>query len=110
MSEATTPTSSDVLCGTGNATAKHPGNILFFFAISEYVEQYGGAESKKEKMKRSKAALDELTSSGVRFLKTHPVYQHWYVASERVGRDKIGHFLREKCPSASDAISSGTRS
>ena len=98
MSEATTPTSSDVLCGTGYATAKHPGNKLFTRTVSEYVEQYGGAESKKEKMKISKAALDELTSSGVRFLKKHPVYKDWYVASEKVGRDKIGHFLRENIP------------
>ena len=98
MSETTTPTSADVLCGTGNATAKHPGNILFSRTVSEYVDLYVRAESKKEKMKISKAALDELTSSGVRFLKKHPVYQHWYVASEKVGRDKIGHFLRENLP------------
>lgn len=97
MLEVTTPTSSDVLCGTGNAMAKHPGKKIFSLIVSKYVEQYVGTDSKKQKIKISKAALDELTSSGVRFLKKHPVYQHWwYVASEKVGRDKIGHFLREK--------------
>jgi len=30
-----------------------------------------------------------------RFLKKHRVHQHWYVAGQRVGRDKIGYFFRE---------------
>ena len=37
ISEVTTPTSSDVLCGTGNATAKHPGNNISSRVVSKCV-------------------------------------------------------------------------
>ena len=105
---ATTPTSLDVLCGRCNERASHPGNRLFSFVVSKYVEQYALAEgSKKEKMRVSKAALDELFMSGVRFLKKHPTHQHWYVASQKVGRDKIGFFLREHLPKAIPSSENG---
>jgi hypothetical protein len=109
MSEVTTPTASDVLCGTGNANANHPGNKLFSLTISKYVEIYEIADSKKEKMDVSKAALEELFLLGVRFLKKDRVCQCWYVASEKVGRDKIGHFLRENLPNASSGSENGRR-
>ena len=92
---ATTPTSLDVLCGFGNEMANHLGNKRFYRTVSNYVEHYILADSRKQKMQATKAALDELTISGVRFLKKHRVHQHWYVAGQRVGRDKIGYFFRE---------------
>jgi hypothetical protein len=90
-----TPTALDVLCGTGIERINQPGNELFGTIVFKYVEKYTCAESKKEKMAISKGALDELSSSGVRFLKKHPVHQCWYVADSKVGRDRIGHFLRQ---------------
>lgn len=72
----------------------HLGNELFSTVVLKYVEKYKRAKSKREKMETSKGALDELTSSGVRFLKKHPVHQYWYVADSKVARDRIGHFLR----------------
>lgn len=95
------PTCFDVLCGSGIESANHAGNKFFSLTVSKYVEQYVLAESKPAKMRVSKAAFDELTISGVRFLKRHTVGQYWYVAtSQRVGRDKIGHFLRQYLPKA----------
>jgi hypothetical protein len=73
-----------------------PGNEAFLSSMQKYVDQYSRAASKKEKMRVSKAAYDELTMAGVRFLKKHPIYQYWYVADQKVGRDKIGHFLRQR--------------
>jgi hypothetical protein len=96
--DPTVPTPFDVLCGTGIERANQPGNELFAQCVLKYVEQYANAESKKLKMQISKAAMDELMRSGVRFLKKHPVHQHWYVADEKVGRDRIGHFLRHHSP------------
>lgn len=98
--EATIPTSLDVLCGSGHERAIHPGNMLFSLTVSKYVEQYVLAEFKKDKMRVSKAAFDELTISGVRFLKIHRIHRHWYVAGQKVGRDRIGSFLREHLPKA----------
>ena len=107
--EATTVTSLDVLCGTSFQRLKHPGNRFFYLTVSKYIEQYVLAESKKDKMRVSKAALDELTVSGVRFLKKHRGHQHWYVASQKVGRDKIGSFLREHLPKAISGSDSDRR-
>jgi hypothetical protein len=96
--EPVTPTALDVLCGTGVERINQPGNELFDAVVMKYVEKYLRAESKREKMAISKGALDELASSGVRFLKKHPVHQCWYEADAKVGRDRIGHFLRHHIP------------
>lgn len=45
-------------------------------------------------MQITKTILDLLLESGARFLKKCPIQQYWYVAKAKVGRDKIGHFLR----------------
>lgn len=95
INEPTTPTPIDVLCGTGIERVNQPGNELFTVCVLKYVEQYTHAQTKKHKMSISKAALDELTELGVRFLKKHPSHQCWYVADQKVGRDRIGHFLRQ---------------
>lgn len=95
LNEPTTPTPIDVLCGTGIERVNQPGNELFTVCVLKYVEQYKHAQTKKHKMLISKAALDELTELGVRFLKKHPSHQCWYVADQKVGRDRIGHFLRQ---------------
>jgi hypothetical protein len=96
LNEATTPTQFDVLCGTGIERVNQPGNELFTVCVLKYVQQYTQAQTKKHKMSISKAALDELTELGVRFLKKHPLHQRWYVADQKVGRDRIGHFLRQR--------------
>lgn len=96
QSVPTTPTAMDVLCGAGMERFHQPGNEAFLSAMLKYVDQYSQAASKKEKMRVSKAAYDEVTMAGVRFLKKHPIYQYWYVADQKVGRDKIGHFLRQR--------------
>jgi hypothetical protein len=51
------------------------------------------AWSKREKMAITKTIHDLLTEKGIRFLKKCTVFQYWYLAAPKVGRDKIGHFL-----------------
>lgn len=91
------PTSFDIKCGTGNEEKQHVGNALFKHVVSHFVEDYTHAKSKKDKMHITKTVLNLLTHSGVRFLKKCPIYQYWYIAGPKVGRDKIGHFLRLQC-------------
>ena len=93
--EPTTPTAFDILCGTGTERSDQHANELFSSVVYQYVGQYSRALSKKEKMQVSKAAYDAVIQSGIRFLKRHPIHQYWYVANNKVGRDKIGHFLRQ---------------
>jgi hypothetical protein len=88
------PASIDVMCGTGYEERRHSGNIFFTRIVSHFIEEYNQATSKSAKMQTTKKILDLLTQSGVRFLKKCPVYQTWHLANPKVGRDKIGHFLR----------------
>ena len=91
-----TPTYLDVLCGTSIERFTQLGNELFLSTVLAYVDYYVRASSKKEKMKVSKMIYDCLTKSGVRFLKKGiGDDRHWYLASEKVGRDRIGHSLRQ---------------
>lgn len=88
------PTPIDVMCSTGHEK-HHSGNDLFRRIVSEFVHDYArAASSKKTKMQITKIILDLLTEAGVRFLKKCPTQQYWYVGGPKVGRDKIGHFLR----------------
>jgi hypothetical protein len=90
------PTYLDVLCGTSTERFTQLGNELFISTVLAFVDCYQRASSKKDKMKVSKMIYDCLTKFGVRFLKKGVGQdQHWYLASEKVGRDRIGHSLRQ---------------
>jgi hypothetical protein len=94
------PTAIDVLCGSGQQEKRHSGNIVFHQVVSQFTEEYSQATLKRVKMQITKNVFDILTASGVRFLKKCSVYKMWYVGSSKVGRDKIGHFLRFNRPCA----------
>jgi hypothetical protein len=91
--EAVVPTSLDILCGKG-LQKKHLGNSLFNLAVFPFVDAYAKAHSKVVKMCIVKHIVDLLSFKGMRFLKRSAVHNQWYVASQKMGRDKIGHFLR----------------
>jgi hypothetical protein len=97
------PTSNDILCGTGHER-NHPGNSLFKRAVFPFVGAYAKAELKAEKMSIVKRIVNLLSDKGMRFLKKSSVYKYWYVASQKVGRDKIGHFLRLHHPTKSAIV------
>ena len=88
------PTDVDVLCGSGSGKWDHPGNRRFRLIVANHCEKYVAAETKTEKMKVSRSILHEVISPGARFLQKHPIYQEWYIADLKVGRDKISHCLR----------------
>jgi hypothetical protein len=91
--EAVVPTPLDILCGKG-LKKKHPGNCLFKLSVFPFVDAYAKAHSKVEKMCIVKHIVNLLSFKGMRFLKKSAVHNQWYVASQKMGRDKIGHFLR----------------
>lgn len=93
----TVPTDVDVMCGAC-IEKDYPGNERFKCIVLSFVDPYNQAQSKREKMQIIKAILDLLIARGVRFLKKSSVDQCWYVADQRVARDKIGHFLRLHLP------------
>lgn len=91
------PRAADILCGTG-LEKHHPGNEHFKRFVSHFVDSYAQAPSKGHKMIITKTILDLLIAKGARFLKKTPIHQYWYVADNKVARDKIGHFLRLNLP------------
>jgi hypothetical protein len=93
------PREQDVLCGSGRIPAKHPGNIVFRDIVAKYFHalNYGKLVDRKHKTMVSMAIYMEITILlQARFLKKHPQCDNlWIVCSERAGRDKISHFLRD---------------
>jgi hypothetical protein len=87
----------DVLCGAGKAASEHPGNKRFRAIVAKsYYSKYTTVTSKTEKMNVTRGVMHELLSSGcARFLKKDPIFERFYVASHRAGRDKVSHSLRE---------------
>lgn len=92
-----TPTAVDVMCGTGHEK-HHAGNDLFKRIVSQFIDPYADASTKKDKMQITKTILDLLTQRGIRFLKKEAQSDSWYVAEPKVARDKVGHFLRLHAP------------
>lgn len=91
------PTENDVLCGSGNDISQHRGNIRFRRIVASHYERFAVAVTKTEKMKVTRRIINEVLGEapGVRFLKRHPIFQKWYGAELKVGKDKISHSLRE---------------
>jgi hypothetical protein len=87
------PTSADILCGTGHEK-KHSGNHLFRLVLCPFVDAYANAQSKVDKIYIVRRIVNLLFLKKMRFLKKSSNFNCWYVASQKVGRDKIGHFLR----------------
>lgn len=91
------PNDLDIICGGGKLAFAHIGNKRFQVIARKYLQAFERAGNKVEKMKVTQKAMLEVLSLGcTRFLKKDPIYQRFYVASKRAGRDKILHFLRSQ--------------
>jgi hypothetical protein len=93
-----TPSPLDIMCGTGHEKHHTAGSDLFKRIVSQFIEPYANAQTKKDKMQITKTILDLLTQRGVRFLKKEVETGAWYVTESKVARDKVGHFLRLHLP------------
>lgn len=90
------PEELDIICGSGKSVSNHPGNRRFRLIVMKYCNQYYVATTKAQKMKVNRHVMEELKLSGsTRFLKKDPIFEKFYIATNRVGRDKISHCLRE---------------
>lgn len=94
----TTPTSHDVLCGSGSQVNGHTGNQLFRKTLRARHAMYANAITKPQKMRVTKLVFDELVHAGARFLKKDPIFDRWYLVGAKGARDKISHCLRRMQP------------
>jgi len=86
---------NDVLCGRGKAYAKNPGNINFLILIKATLQIYIDAKSPIDRSGIVAALLSNITNSGARFIKKDPNTKEWYVMSQEMAHDKIGHSIRD---------------
>jgi hypothetical protein len=90
------PNDLDILCGPGKIAFTHPGNRRFQAIVDKHYTSYFTACSKTEKIQVTCSVMAEIMSSGcTRFLKRDRIYDVYYVAAYRVGKDKVAHCLRE---------------
>lgn len=96
QSRAVIPRNLDILCGSGKAASRHPGNVRFRAIVVMHFPEYERATNRRRKAQVVQKVLNDVLSSNVtNFLKKDPIFDRFYIASERVGRDKVSHSLRE---------------
>jgi hypothetical protein len=91
---AFSPSSFDVICGTGSEARNHEGNRIFKRRLLIYVEQYSKTTSKMEKsMLISEIVKSIKGSSNTGFVKR--VEEKWYEVSDHLVREKVSQGLRD---------------
>ena len=88
------PSDADVLCGRGNSSALHPGNLHFRKYCWDLREQYK-VMPRHEKRSLATSVLERVKSTGGRFLECDD-RNVYVVASERRALEKACQALREK--------------
>jgi hypothetical protein len=88
------PSSFDVICGTGSEARNHEGNRIFKRRLLIYVERYSRTTSKMEKsMLISEIVKSIKERSNTGFVKH--VEKKWYEVSDHLVREKISQGLRD---------------
>jgi len=86
---------NDIMCGRGKAYAKNPGNINFLRLIKATLQRYIDAQSPIDRSGIVAALLSNINDLGARFIKKDPNTKEWYVMSQEMTHDKIGHSIRD---------------
>lgn len=88
------PSSFDVICGTGSEARNHEGNRIFKRRLLIYVERYSRTTHKMEKsMLISEIVKSIKERSNTGFVKR--VERKWYRVSDHLVREKISQGLRD---------------
>jgi len=91
-----TTNENDIMCGRGKAYSKNPGNIHFLTLIKATLQHYMDAPTPIDRGNIVAALLSNLTNDvGARFIKKDPHTKEWYIMSQEMAHDKIGHSIRD---------------
>lgn len=85
----------DVLCGRGKLSFNHTGNKRFRDLVGGAVTAYNEAESRLAKAAVVNSLVEEVRSSGGRFLRRDEEAGKWHVLSHAQCREKVGHAIRD---------------
>jgi len=83
----------DVLCGRSKVAFHHAGNHRFRDIIASTIRMYKNATMKREKGQIVNFIMNEILSTGARFMKRDE--RGWVKLDARQIKDKIGHALRD---------------
>jgi hypothetical protein len=90
-----TPSSMDVIVGTGREPRNHQGNALFKEMLKLYISRYSNVDRKLEKtliISEIVAAVQEQSPTGSGFVKK--VQGQWYAVDDHQSREKVSQGLR----------------
>lgn len=86
---------NDVLCGRGKTSFNHVGNRRFRHIISESIEDYNNAGSRKAKSAVVKRVHDVIRATGGRFLKMDATQRAWVELAQQRSLEKVSHAIRD---------------
>jgi len=98
------PDSADIICGRGLHIAKHRGNLTLHRVANHYRERYLKSP-RPGKAKIIKHILDEIKSTGARFIRKVSDGQSaekWEVVDDEAAYNKVSHALRLRTTNTSN--------
>lgn len=102
-----TPLDIDILLGRSKGAFNHVGNRRFRVFILMHLKDYMNANSRMEKTLVVNRVYEQISDAGGRFLKEDTKTEKWIQVSHKVGRDKVGHALRDAVGAREKMASSG---
>eukprot|EP00523_Entomoneis_sp_CCMP467_P022234 CAMPEP_0168844660 /NCGR_PEP_ID=MMETSP0727-20121128/8854_1 /TAXON_ID=265536 /ORGANISM="Amphiprora sp., Strain CCMP467" /LENGTH=239 /DNA_ID=CAMNT_0008898315 /DNA_START=12 /DNA_END=730 /DNA_ORIENTATION=+ len=94
---ATSPRASDFICDRGIAARDHVGNLRLRTLVTQYLQQYRGAGSskqKKRKIQREIIRVFKEQNRGARFVTKDKKSGRWFMVDDEDARIKVGQQLR----------------
>lgn len=104
MTSIIKPTNSDVLCGRGVTTNRHPGNESFRALVNCNKELYVSS-TKKNKMMISRSIVEAVRNKPGRFLEKDAVTKLWMDIGDKKAIEKTSQALRDGAASLRKQLS-----
>jgi hypothetical protein len=102
-----TPLEIDILLGRSKGAFNHVGNRRFRVFILMHLQDYLNANSRMEKTLVVNRVYEQISDAGGRFLREDTKSDKWIQVPHKVGRDKVGHALRDAVGARVQRASSG---
>ena len=104
-----TPQDIDILLGRSKEAFSHVGNRRFRVFILMHLKDYMNANSRGEKTLVANNVYEQISDAGGRFLQQDAKTEKWIQVTHKVGRDKVGHALRDAVGKRVQMSSSGNQ-
>ena len=89
------PTSTDIVCGRGKGSMKHPGNQLFMNVVRKCLANYTDTKCRHDRSVVICGICSLLKESGLRFIKLDKVTRLYTELPYEDVHQKVGHAIRD---------------